>query len=98
MLEIARRLTALASTGCLVVGLAGCGMALNDALDARHDRAFAPDKVHKVNAARPGQRHRLVLTLERRRQHIDRNRQLSRDAFIELLSDRSVAAEFTNKI
>ena len=37
------------------VGLFGCGAALNDVLDARHDAAFSPDRPIPAGLIRPGQ-------------------------------------------
>jgi len=60
-------LLALGLPGSLVIGtllgigLAGCGIALNDALDARHDRAFAPDR--PIPSGRVSQRAALAVAL-----------------------------------
>jgi 4-hydroxybenzoate polyprenyltransferase len=51
----------LALGAVIGLGLAGCGMALNDALDARHDRAFAPER--PIPAGRISQRTALALAL-----------------------------------
>jgi 4-hydroxybenzoate polyprenyltransferase len=51
----------LALGAVIGLGLAGCGMALNDALDARHDRAFAPER--PIPAGRVTQRAALALAL-----------------------------------
>jgi 4-hydroxybenzoate polyprenyltransferase len=48
--------------GALIgIGLGGCGIALNDALDARHDRAFAPDR--PIPSGRVSQRAALAIAL-----------------------------------
>jgi len=52
---------ALGLAAAIGLGLAASGMALNDALDARHDRAFAPER--PIPAGRVSQRAALAIAL-----------------------------------